>query len=97
LYQKNVFRYIKVVGGPPEREGLLLGLKNGQVCLNIFYKTLLAPGMSETHFFSISLFLSLISFIDVFITFHLNLTPVWQDIFHSGKKLMKLPERNNSK
>ena len=25
-------RYIKIVGGPANKEGLLLGLKNGQVC-----------------------------------------------------------------
>ena len=32
---ESLIRYIKVVGGPSEREGLLLGLKNGQI-LKIF-------------------------------------------------------------
>ena len=32
---ESLIRYIKVVGGPSEREGMLLGLKNGQV-LKIF-------------------------------------------------------------
>ena len=32
---ESLIRYIKVVGGPADKEGLLLGLKNGQV-LKIF-------------------------------------------------------------